>query len=293
VSLDAHRLRARCPEEFLPLLRDLAAPRMEIEAFHRRAPGEADIIGTTWLHPAYTIGSVNMGDLRAHRRPLVAYWMRNGAPAALRLRCLRNGTDFPSAGLFSVQDRGDVLGAVIFATDREDAPDAPGPRDPVKDGPILAEDLRVRFEIEGAADIPMPPNLRPSGAARLALGPAACDIQVIHASLGGPAAPLEAGSDGRSSWIDAVLYHGALRDLIVPSRSRAAVIFALSLRAPAEGIPAGMDSRASFTGSTATVIWRRGGGTALLLSVPVRPLPEAAQRRSAAALRGGGDPWKA
>jgi hypothetical protein len=115
-SLDAHRLGAECPDEFFHYFTELPEPRLEVETFTRNAPDKHDIIGTTYLHPDYTLGSVNIGDLWNQRRPLLAYWKTDAGVVAMRLRCLHDDYDYSSASIFTVQDKSDILGAVVFAT---------------------------------------------------------------------------------------------------------------------------------------------------------------------------------
>ncbi|NIS54342.1 MAG: hypothetical protein GWN94_25150, partial [Phycisphaerae bacterium] len=96
VSLDAHRLHAKCPQDFFHYFTDLPSPRSEVEAFAKNKPGRHDIIGTTFLHPDYTLGSVNIGDLWNQRRPLLAYWNTDDGVVAMRLRCLHDNYDYSS-----------------------------------------------------------------------------------------------------------------------------------------------------------------------------------------------------
>ncbi|MHC4096915.1 MAG: hypothetical protein ACYSU3_12780, partial [Planctomycetota bacterium] len=143
VSLDAHRLRAKCPKDLFHYFTDLPSPRLEIEAFAKNKSGRHDIIGTTYLHPDYTLGSVNIGDLWNQRRPLLAYWNTDDGVVAMRLRCLHDNYDYSSASIFTVQDKGDILGAVVFATDRGDTHIS---LDRIKNATIKATDLRIRLE---------------------------------------------------------------------------------------------------------------------------------------------------
>jgi hypothetical protein len=66
------RLRPRLPEDLFSFFTTPTEPRQEIETFLRNDGDFPDIIGTTWLHPDVSLGSVNCGDLWNQRRPLVA-----------------------------------------------------------------------------------------------------------------------------------------------------------------------------------------------------------------------------
>ena len=94
-SLDAHRVKLDCPTDLYYFFTSLTGPRLEVEAFERNAAGEHDIIGTTYLHPDFTLAQ------RQHRRPvepassaagLLEHFRRSGRPAsplsARRLRLL-------------------------------------------------------------------------------------------------------------------------------------------------------------------------------------------------------------
>jgi len=150
LSLDACRLPLECPRKWVKYFTQLDAPRQVVETFVKSEPdkpgSQNPVIGTTWLHPRFTLGSVNRGDFWTQRRPLVAYWGTPAAPRYLRVRFLKDDRDFASALLFSAQHEGSVLAAVVFATDHGDTHPS---LDPIKDGTIRARDLRLRFEFGG------------------------------------------------------------------------------------------------------------------------------------------------
>lgn len=149
-SLEAYRIPLECPRKFLRPLAQLDKPRETFETFVQRdvtKPGSANaIVGTTWLHPHFTLGTVNRGDFWRQRHPFIAYWGTPTATRFLRLRCLKDGMDFASALMFSAQHQGAVLTAVTLCTNHGDAHPS---LDPLKDGTIVAKDLRLRFELGG------------------------------------------------------------------------------------------------------------------------------------------------
>ena len=129
----------------------LETPRQMTETFVRadatQAGSRQPIVGTTWLHPRFTLGSVNRGDFWKHRRPLLAYWGTKEAPRFFRARFLKNDEDFSSALFFSVQHQGCVLAAVVLSTDHGDT----HPKlDPIRDHQIHARNLRFALEFGGA-----------------------------------------------------------------------------------------------------------------------------------------------
>jgi len=153
LSLESYRVPLQCPRQWVKHFTTLTAPRQVIETFVKGEPNkpgsQSPVVGTTWLHPRFALGSVNRGDFWQERRPLVAYWGTPAAPRYLRIRFLKDDRDFASALFFSVQHEGAVLAAVVFAFDHGNAHPS---LDPIRDGTIRARDLRLRFEFGGTSD---------------------------------------------------------------------------------------------------------------------------------------------
>ena len=150
LDLDAGRLALECPRKLTRYYTEFAGPRQVVETFAQadpKTPGAKNpVVGTTYLHARYTLGSVNRGDFWKQRRPLLAYWGSAQRCAYLRVRFLHDGEDFASALIFSAQHEGNVLSAVVFATDHGDAHPS---LDKLKDATLRAKDLRLRFEFDG------------------------------------------------------------------------------------------------------------------------------------------------
>ena len=138
----------RMPGSVLSYFGPLNEPRTETEVFTPATPDAPAIVGTTYLHPEFTLGSVSHSMLWNQRRAVVAYWGSAEEPSYLHLRFLHDGYDFSSAWVFTAQQEGSLLAAVTFATDGGDT--HPG-LDRVKDGRIRTRDLRLRLEVGGAA----------------------------------------------------------------------------------------------------------------------------------------------
>jgi hypothetical protein len=296
-SLDDHRLGAECPQDFFRYFTELPEPRLEIETFIRNAGAEHDIIGTTYLHPDYTLGSVNVGDLWNQRRPLLAYWNTDAGVVAMRLRCLHDDYDYSSASVFTVRDKGDILGAVVFATDRGDTHIS---LDRIKNATIKAKDLRLRLEFEGAvAKMQLP--LTSSGQMNI-------NFDVAHAVFDDYPVKIEVGRDDNTAWRDVVLYQGPEKDINFAQVPEAAVIFALSIDPQHDAVilsaakdPATAKSSTSrFVGLSVkkengnlVADWSRPGKSQMSLTVPVKPLPSGEQKTAASAKFGDANPWKA
>ncbi len=278
-SLDAHRIGAKCPDEFFHYFTDLPSPRLEVETFTRNAPDKHDIIGTTYLHPDYTLGSVNIGDLWNQRRPLLAYWNTDKGPVAMRLRCLHDDYDYSSASIFTVQDKSDILGAVVFATDRGDTHIS---LDRLKNATIKAKDLRLRLQFEGAAaDLKLPSKTALNRTLHFSSGSVTCDFQIHHAVFGDYPVKTELGRDGSTAWLDVILYQGEEKDINFAEISDAAVIFALSIATQQKARTSSIEHPVN------TNPWAPGRITAtwhnMSLTIPTNPMKTSAQRAAATA----------
>ncbi len=301
-SLDAHRIPLACPDDLLDYFGALREAREETEAFVCNTSEEHDVIGTTYLDPDFALGSVNIGDLRNQRRPLVAYWNAPAGVAALRLRCLHDDYDSACASLYTIQEGTDVLGAVVFATDRSDTHTSP---DRIANGTIQAQDLRVRLQFEGALDdLKLPERVEIGAPIEFTSGKIEGKFTVHAAKFGdNPPATLETGQDADGAWIDVVLYHGVQRDIDLGELDEAKVVFTLSLttssvlRHPDPTVyptmAGSMVVEGQITPSRQNWLWRRQGTSSMTLTIPLAPLPSSAQTSAAAALLDTLDPWKA
>ncbi|MCU0914120.1 MAG: hypothetical protein MUC88_06110 [Planctomycetes bacterium] len=300
-SLDAHRLRLHCPNDLLANFTNLNGSREEVEAFEKNAAGEHDIIGTTYLHPDFALGSVNVGDFWNQRRPLLAYWQTPGGPVALRLRCLHDDYDYACASLFTVQDKGDVLGAVLFATDRGDTHIS---LDRIRNATIRARDLRLRLELEGAVRghvITTRSGLNEPIV--LALDPIEATWCLHAAPFDGLPVRVETGRDSEAAWVDLVLYSGPEREFDFGKMKEAAVVFTLSVT-PAAALSAAvpsvhshiareLEASAGIVSPRQTWSWQRTNNEPLALTIPLKPLPTREQKKATAARAGNDNPWKA
>jgi hypothetical protein len=223
-NLEACRLRCPCPEDLehyfiaLPRSRQIARPY---------STGERPVIGTTYLAPAFCLGTVNRGDLWNQRRSLVAYWGDRKSPSYLHLRFLHDGYDFSTAQFFSAQHQGQALAGVVLATDGGDTHVS---LDRIKGGRFKARDLRLRFELGGrAATLPIqrprflnePVELTfPGVTLQLAIPYAQFDNQTLH---------WESGRADGKAYYDVVCYHGPEQTFDLASMQQAALAVAISM----------------------------------------------------------------
>lgn len=125
----------------------LITPREFNRTYFRVSAGKLpDLIGTTYLHPLFTSGSINWGEMWWQRRPLICYWGTQKQPSYLQLRFLHDGFDFADVIYYSIQSKGRVLAGLVFATDGGDIfPNF----NMTQNATIKANDLRIRFDIGG------------------------------------------------------------------------------------------------------------------------------------------------
>ena len=292
-SLDAHRIGAECPQVFFRYFTDLPEPRLEIETFTRSSPKKHDIIGTTYLHPDYTLGSINIGDLWNQRRPLLAYWNSGSGPLAMRLQCLHDGYDYSSATTFAVQDESDILGAVVFATDRGDTHIS---LDRLKNATIKAKDLRLRLLFEGnIADLKIPDKVQLNQSMKISSGQVSCEFHIARVIFGGYPVKTETGRDGSSAWLDVILYQGDQKDINFAEIPEAVIIFALSLNTqdqdPASNKQSSIDPQGIITNHSApgqiSASWNN-----ISLTVPAKPMKTSDQLAAASASLNKKNPFK-
>ncbi len=231
-SLDEHRLPLPCPPDFEPFFTRLSAPRELRKTFVKTEP---PVIGTTYLEPAFTVGTINRGDLWNQRRALVAYWGTAARPSSLQLRFLHDGYDLAAAQFFSAQSGGRVLVGINFAVDGGDRHPS---LDRIKDATIRAQDLRVRFELGGAARqarVVVPNRLEDVAVIRWD------DLRIqwaaAFATFGQDQGRWEAGKDRDKAWLDLVLYSGAERTIRLAELTQAGVGIALRLSTGDEPAP--------------------------------------------------------
>lgn len=217
------RLPVDCPSDLEPHFRRLTEPRTHLERFIKRS----NTTGTTYLHPAYALGTINQGDLWNQRRPLLLHFGTAAAPGYLQLRFLKNGYDFSSAIFTGAQRDGLVVGAVNLITNGGDTHIS---LDKVKAAKIRARDLRLRFEIGGPAAAGV--RVTPAGhgtSAAITAGGLTLAVDLLRARLDRRDTTFSTGGNGTLTWLDVVLYEGADREFDLASLEEAIVGFVLSV----------------------------------------------------------------
>ena len=136
----------RCPEQLAPAFLNPAAYQHR-EMFRAATAALRPVQGVTYVETGFSLGSVNQGDFWVQSRPLLAYFGGPERPARIvRLRVVKDGYDFASALLWTVQANGCVLGLVNF---RSPGGDRHPTLDPIKSGEFKCGRVFLELSIEG------------------------------------------------------------------------------------------------------------------------------------------------
>ena len=137
----------RCPEELVSYFLKPKPASQHREMFLAGSEGARAVQGTTWIEPAFSLGTANRSEFWIQRRPLLAYWGGPARPARYaQLRFLKDDYDFSSALFYSVQERNCVLAAVNF---RSPGGDRHPSLEPVENGQFRCARLRLRLDLAG------------------------------------------------------------------------------------------------------------------------------------------------
>lgn len=140
----------RCPEPLAARFLNTGDPRQHRELYQKGGDGQPPVVGTCWVDKAFSLGSVNRGDFWNQRRPILAFFGDRTRPASsLTVRVIKDGYDFSSAMLWSVQEKGYLAGVVNF---RNPGGDRHISLDMVKNGEFECGRLFVEFDFESLPD---------------------------------------------------------------------------------------------------------------------------------------------
>lgn len=231
---DDLRLPLPCPRDLESFFTQLDSPRELVKTFVK---GNPPIVGTTFLGPDFALGSINRGDLWNQRRALIACWGSAERPAYLHLRFLHDGYDFAAAQFFSAQKGGLVLAGINFATDGGDTHVS---LDRIKNGAIRARDLRLRFELGGAAGLIQPEITGTLTEPKtLQLGTLRVHLAVPYARWGEREGRLETGMDPikKTAGLDVVMYSGEEREFRLNALEQAVIGLGVMLSSDTQPLP--------------------------------------------------------
>ena len=289
--------RMVCPEGLIPHFLALDSPAQRRECFIAAQGTDPFVQGTTYLHPDFTIGTVNRSDFWHQRRPFVGYWGSAESGRFFQMRGQKDKHDFTSAHGVFVQEGPCALAAMNFLT-------GAGDRHPslhmIKDGQFEAEDMRLRLMLSGA---PEHPDLRINGKPaqvgdRFSLGDrVTLDLGGVYLGVcypagqyGESAAYGEVVRDEEGLWVDCVLYAGANRTYRWADLGDAGAVAAVWLGSATE------QSRSDFDGEQAIdahiadgrmkATWNAPTGV-VSIAAPARPGDRKTQSASFRALLNG------
>lgn len=201
-----------CPPELVERMRRLPADPVELKrSFVRSREGKDLICGVTWMTADATLASVNRCETWVQRRPILGYWTAPGEPAVFRVRLLKDGKDFSSGHLTTVQEGPALLTVLSAHANRGDwhiSLDRP------KDATFRLGELCWRFQVQG------------KDAAARAVGAGRYEVVcgrrrvVIHTADGefdGQPVTWESGTEKAENetvaWVQAVCRRGPKRDV--------------------------------------------------------------------------------
>lgn len=230
----------RPPADLGRYIKPLTEPREVMEVFFKpghpipngfgnidRSIARIPLVGTTYLHPLFCLGTVNYMDFWEQHRNLIAYWGTREATSYLTMRCRNGERGFCSAFMAGVQHRGDVLAGVCFATDH-------GNRyidvDPLPNQTLKTDSLRVEFEFGGSlgqADIPRAADLETPFVVsdrRMRIS-----IRYLGGTFAGQEPSVEVRRRSRRVMLAVHLYKGPKKAFHLPTLAEAACLFVIRM----------------------------------------------------------------
>ena len=183
-------------------------------------------IATTYMTKAYALGSFNRSEMWNQIRPLIAHFGDKKNPKCFRVRCLHDGYDYSSAQLHCVQYEGNIMGHIIFATDRGDTHVA---FDTISDATIKAKDLRIRFQLEGAVSGVLCSASEDGHGIFMKTEEVNISLSVPYFSFGDSGVYCELKRLENLISFDVVLYNGEEKDIDFSKIKEACTVFLISL----------------------------------------------------------------
>ena len=219
-----------CPDKYISYFTEPCGERIIDQTF---APGR---MAYTYMCNEYTVGSLHHEIAWNQHRNVLGYFGTKASPVAFNLKCLHDDWDYCSAVMSTVQDKGRTLTGFSFATAGGDTHCV---LDMIKDATISAEDLRVRWQLEGALDRI---DVTQTGETTFRVVDRetglTLDIAYPYAVFGQNTVRYEITREEDKIGIDAVLYHGERTDIKLNELGKAAVVTALDVTLDGAEMPA-------------------------------------------------------
>ena len=246
VDINWHRIKMRCPDEYIEYFIALDRPRFVKEVFYKGeeplspelrlmvgVPFYPTLVATTYLTPSYCIGTFSKTDFWNQRRGFIGYWGDRSNTGYFQLRCLHDGYDYSSGVLHTVQLENRILGVMNFATDYGDTHIS---LDRVKDATIRAKDFRFRLEFGGYIEKVLLPPLSLNDVMIVSLDNVKLALRFLEVSFDNYAVKLEAGENDKNKWIDIVFYSGEEKAISFKDLKKAFLIFAIYISEKADDL---------------------------------------------------------
>lgn len=219
-----------CPDKYISYFTEPCGERIIDQTF---APGR---MAYTYMCNEYTVGSLHHEIAWNQHRNVLGYFGTKTSPVAFNLKCLHDGWDYCSAIMSTIQDKGRTLTGFSFATAGGDTHCV---LDPIKNATISAEDIRVRWQLEGSLDRI---DVTQTGDTTFRVVDRetglTLNIAYPYAVFGNNAVRYEISREEDKIGIDAVLYHGERTDIKLGELGKAAVVTALDVTLDGAEMPA-------------------------------------------------------
>ncbi|MDZ4743050.1 MAG: hypothetical protein SGI98_06480 [Verrucomicrobiota bacterium] len=209
--------------------------------------GIVPIIGTTYLTPTYSVGSLNLSHIfhedtsGENKRPLLANFGTTNAQSAWVMDMMLNGTNFSHPLFFSAQNGGDIIAGLTMTRNANDS---------FNNLPVTSfsgSDLRIRFMLEGTAgatNFTIPASL--DSPTTVNLGSFRLTTQLLFQNLDQANVPFlanpywQVSQSGGNSFLDLVLYNGSMTNFDLSAMRTGLIAFAFRFDDSGSGAIAGL-----------------------------------------------------
>ncbi len=215
----------------------LTSPREEVEVFFRQdhilpnslgltggRKSVIPVVGTTYLHPKFALGSANFSGFWEQQVGLIAHWGDHQRPAYMAMRLLNERHGFCSGALACVQDKGDALVAVLFLTDFGDEfIDL----DRLPNQKLTTNHLRIEFELGGLSSPPEPGARSLDAPLEISDRGTHVSVKYLGGTFAGQPPRMEITRERRSTALTLHLYEGPQKAFHLPTLNPAFCLFAV------------------------------------------------------------------
>jgi hypothetical protein len=204
-------------------------PRTESDVFEKEEP---QTTGTCYMTDKYALSTANRSSLWNQRRPFLVYWGNVQTPKYLQVRFMHDYYDFSAATFYGQQKENQVLAVINFISNGGDKHIS---IDRLKDGKIMAKDLRLRFEfgnVKSPDELSIPTGVNDPFV--INSDQLKFNFQLFSIEFDGAKGHWEKSGNSKTSWIDFVLYSGAEKEIDLTKMSRAVSGFIFELNSTEE-----------------------------------------------------------